>query len=141
VIGIFTAHRSKLPRRLFQLRACSPEVRMINQRTTLALLVSALPLGGCVPMMAAQAVSMVANSARGTPVSNAALQPQAREQCSAHAQQYGAVHVIDVEQRSTNKIIVWGTVGEGAARRSFQCDYGTRITGFKLRTISAQPAS
>ena len=45
--------------------------------------------------MAASAVGMVARNAQGQPVSNEELRPQAREACSAHAAQYGAVHVID----------------------------------------------
>lgn len=95
----------------------------------------ALPIGGCVPMMAASAVSMAAQAAQGQPSSNEALRPQARDECSRQAAQYGAVHIIDVEQHSVDKIIVWGTVDDGKAKRSFECDYGTRITGFKLRAI------
>jgi hypothetical protein len=102
----------------------------------LLLIAPALPLGGCVPMMAASAVSMAAQGARGWPASNESLQPQAREACSAQAAQYGAVRVIDVEQHRTNKIIVWGTVDDGKQKRSFQCDFGTRITGFTLRAIA-----
>lgn len=106
------------------------------KRSTVLLLIGVVPLlGACVPMMAASAVSMAARGAEGTPVSNAALQPQARDACTQQAAQYGAVNVIDVEQHAVNKIIVWGTVGEGPQKRSFECDYGTRITGFKLRTI------
>ena len=37
------------------------------------------------------------------------------------------------------KIIVWGTVDDGKQRRSFQCDFGTKMTGFKLRPIAAKP--
>jgi len=48
----------------------------------------------------------------------------------------GRHRVIDVEQHSTSKIIVWGTVGEGQQRQSFQCDFGTKMTGFKLRPIT-----
>jgi hypothetical protein len=102
------------------------------------LLVAALApaLGGCIPMMAASAVSMAASSARGRPVGNEALQPQAREACSAQAARYGTVHVIDVQQASVSKIIVWGTADDGKQKQSFQCDFGTRITGFKLRPIT-----
>jgi hypothetical protein len=39
---------------------------------------------------------------------------------------------------SDRPIIVWGTVGEDAEKRSFECDYGTKITGFKLREIHPQ---
>jgi hypothetical protein len=101
------------------------------------LLLGAVPtLVGCVPMMAASAVSAVAQSAQGQPVSNEAYQGTARDQCTAKATPYGTVSIIDVEQHSVNKIIVWGTVGEGAAKRSFECDFTTQITGFKLRPIT-----
>jgi hypothetical protein len=99
----------------------------------------ALPLGGCVPMMAAQAVSMAAGAARGQPTSNEELKPQARQECSDRAAQYGTIHIIDVEQHSIGKIIVWGTVDDGKQKRSFECDYGRKITAFKLREIHPQP--
>jgi hypothetical protein len=86
--------------------------------------------------MAVSAAGLAAQSARGAPQSNASLQPEARKACEAQAAQYGAVHVIDVEQHSLSKIIVWGTVGEGQQRQSFQCDFGTKMTGFKLRPIT-----
>ncbi|MEO5612187.1 MAG: hypothetical protein ABIT68_05425 [Sphingomicrobium sp.] len=101
----------------------------------LFVLASAFALNGCVASMAASAVGMAAQSARGTPQSNANLQPRARQDCEANAAQYGAVHIIDVEQHSISKIIVWGTVDDGKQPRSFQCDFGTRVTGFKLQTI------
>jgi hypothetical protein len=105
----------------------------------LFFLVAAMPaLGGCVPMMAASAVSMVGQAAAGKPVSNAGLQPQARDACTAQAAKYGVANVIDVEQHSIDRIIVWGTVGEGAQKRSFECDYGRKITAFKLRTIHSE---
>jgi hypothetical protein len=96
-------------------------------------------LSACLPMMAASAVGMAARSAQRSPVSNEALQPQARAACSAQAARYGALHIIDVEQRSIDKIIVWGTVETGSGKQSFQCDFGTAITGFRLRPIT--PAS
>lgn len=103
------------------------------------LVLAFLPgLSGCVPMMAASAVGMVAQGARGTPVSNEALQPQARDACTKQAAQYGTVDVIDVEQHAVNRIIVWGTVDNGKQKRSFECDYGTKIDRFKLRPIRAQ---
>ncbi len=92
-------------------------------------------LSGCVAALALSAADLAVRSAQGTPVSNEHLRPVAEAACSAQAAQYGAVKVIDVEQRSMSKIIVWGTAGEGAARRSFECHYGTRITGFKMRAI------
>jgi hypothetical protein len=92
-------------------------------------------VSGCVPMMAASALSAAAQEAQGTPTDNQSLQPQAREACSAQAARYGSVHVIDVEQHSTAKIIVWGTVDDGKQRQSFECDFGTKVTRFILRSI------
>jgi hypothetical protein len=86
-------------------------------------------------MMAASAVGMAAQAAEGTPVSNEPLKPRASDACTAEAARYGTVSVIDVEQHRVNEIIVWGTVGQGAQKRSFECDYGTKITAFKLREI------
>lgn len=95
-------------------------------------------LGGCVAGMAASALGMAAQSARGKPVDNQMLEPQARAACSERAAQYGAVHVIDVEQHAVGKMIVWGTVDDGQQRRSFQCDFTTKLVGFTLRPISPQ---
>ncbi|MES2119006.1 MAG: hypothetical protein V4513_00330 [Pseudomonadota bacterium] len=104
------------------------------------VLAAAVPaLSGCVASMAMSAASLAARAAQGQPVSNEALAPQARGACTAQAAQYGTVNIIDVEQNRVDKIIVWGTVDDGKARRSFECDYGTRITGFKLRAIKTAP--
>ena len=100
-----------------------------------ALLGIALTLSGCMASLAASALGAAANSAQGKPQSNAHLQPEARQACSSHAGRYGTARIIDVEQRSINKIVVWGTVGEGKDRRSFECAYGTKISSFKLRAI------
>ncbi len=51
---------------------------------------------------------------------------------------WGAAHINDVERRSSGKIAVWGTVGEGTARQSFECGYGGKITSFTLRAITAR---
>ena len=100
------------------------------------MLASMAALSGCLPMMALSAVSMAANSARGTPQSNAHLAPAAEAACTTTAAQYGTVHVIDVQQKSVGKIIVWGTAGDGAAKQSFECHFGTKIDAFKLRVIT-----
>jgi hypothetical protein len=97
----------------------------------------ALALSGCMAAMAASAVSMAATAAGGHPKSN----EEALNECSNRAAQYGAIHIIDVEQHSVGRIIVWGTVDDGKLKRSFECDYGTSITGFKLRTIAHPPQS
>jgi hypothetical protein len=100
------------------------------------LLASSLALCGCVAGIAASAVGMAARSAQGEPQSNAHLRPDAARACSERAAEHGAVHIIDIEQRSIDTIIVWGTAGEGEERRSFQCTYKTRLTGFRLREIA-----
>jgi hypothetical protein len=109
-------------------------------RSSFAVLLAAcvLPLGGCVAGMAAGAAGMAVRAAQGEPESNAHLKPTAVQACSAQASRYGTVHIIDVEQRSASKLIVWGTVDDGKERRSFECGYGTKITGFKLRAITRQ---
>lgn len=101
----------------------------------LPLLVSVPLLSGCLPMMAVSAVDLAARSAQKVPTSNEELQPNARDACTQQAAQYGTVSIIDVEQHSIDKIIVWGTVDDGKQKRSFECDFGTKITGFKLREI------
>lgn len=101
-----------------------------------ALIGSALTLAGCLPMMALSAAQMAVSSTRKSPVSNAELKSTAEAACSARAAGYGAVHVIDVQQAKVNKIIVWGTVGDGVSKQSFQCDFGTAITAFTLRPIT-----
>lgn len=104
---------------------------------TLLAAVSPL-LSGCLPMMAVSATSMAVQGAQGRPTSNEGYQPTAREACTKQASAYGTVSIIDVEQHRVDKIIVWGTVGEGAQKRSFECDFGTKITAFKLRDIHPQ---
>jgi hypothetical protein len=59
----------------------------------------------------------------------------AASQCTAQAAPYGAVNIIDVEQRSINQLIVWGTAVTGETRQSFECAFGTKITSFRIRPI------
>ena len=101
----------------------------------LPLAAASLALGGCVASMAASAVGMAVREAQPEPKSNEALQPAARQACSDRAAPHGAVHVIDVEQRRIDRIIVWGTVDDGKGRRSFECGFTSRITYFRLRPI------
>lgn len=107
----------------------------MNCAPLLLLVGSSLALGGCAVGLAMTAARLAVQSARGTPESNEHLGPTAAQACTAHASQFGKAHIIDVEQRTPSKIIVWGTVEGGEERRSFQCHYGTKITGFELRDI------
>jgi hypothetical protein len=129
------ARQGKLAR-LARPRALA-RLQPMNRLAAWALLpIAALLLSGCVAMAAVSGVGLAAQAAQGKPVKNEQFQPQARQACSARAAQYGAVHVIDVEQARIDKIIVWGTVDDGRQKRSFQCNFGTRITGFTLREIN-----
>lgn len=112
----------------------SGSLRIGIARAALACLL-AMPLGGCVAGLVASAAGMAVRSAQGTPESNAELRPVARAACSERAAGHGAVHIIDVEQRSVDRIIVWGTVDDGKQRRSFECGFTTAIIYFKLREI------
>lgn len=106
------------------------------KRLAICLIVAAMPaVGGCVPMMAVGAAGAVAQGATPRPVSNAAMGPDARTACTQEAARYGTVNVIDVEQHRINQIIVWGTVQDSKQKRSFECDFGTKIDAFKLREI------
>ena len=96
----------------------------------------ALALNGCVAGMAASAVGMAAGSGRERPHRNVELMlVTAREACTAHASQYGAVEVARLKEAGGNQIIVSGTVSTAEGRRSFQCSFVTEITGFDLRPI------
>jgi hypothetical protein len=102
----------------------------------LALLAAAaLPLGGCVAAMAAGAVGAAARSAQRPVDPSIDVGPAAGQACTARAAPLGPVHIIDIERRGPGKVIVWGTVGEEAARRSFECRFDGRIVGFTLRAI------
>ncbi len=99
------------------------------------LLGGSLALGGCAASLAASAVSAAMRSAQGRAPSNEHLTLEAAQACRAQAAQYGEVQVIDIEQRTASKIIIWGTAGSGADRRSFECTFTTRVVGFRLRAI------
>jgi hypothetical protein len=111
----------------------------MRNRTALAVALAALSLGGCVAGMAVGAVSAVGSAAarRSAPAAdpNVDVGPAAREACAARAAQVGAARVIDVEPRGPGKAIVWGSVGEGAQRRSFECRWAGKIVGFTVRAI------
>ena len=118
-------------------RPCrSANLQPVNRLPAWIMLpVAASLLGGCVEMAAVSAVGLAAQGAQGKPVKNEQLQPLARRACSAEAAKYGAVHVIDVQQARIDKIIVWGTVDDGREKRSFQCNFGMKITSVTLREI------
>ncbi|HEX8526188.1 hypothetical protein [Allosphingosinicella sp.] len=99
------------------------------------LLLAALPLGGCAAGLAAGAIGAAARSATEPSVPEGDLAPAALAACRERAAQHGEVHIIDVERRSTGRVIVWGTVQDSAQRRSFECRYDGEVDGFTLRAV------
>jgi hypothetical protein len=112
---------------------------MRRSGTSWLLLVGAsLPLGGCVAGLAVGAASAVGSAVAGEGPRAAPgvdVGCVAPAECAAGAAPLGTVHVIDVEDRGPGRAIVWGTVGEGPQRRSFECQWAGKIVGFKVRAI------
>ena len=82
----------------------------------------------------------VAELARYAPqperVSNAHLKPAATQACTQRAAQYGSVFIVDVEQRRTDRLIVWGSVTDAQQRRrTFECHFTTGLVSFKLGEV------
>ncbi|MBA2467056.1 MAG: hypothetical protein H0V46_05555 [Sphingomonas sp.] len=103
----------------------------------MALILCATPLlGGCAlqAAMLAHDISDEIRPALGP--SNAHLKPTATEACTQRAGQYGSVYVADVEQRRSDRIIVWGSVTDPQRRRTFECHYTTALSSFTLREIA-----
>jgi hypothetical protein len=102
------------------------------------LLASSLALAGCAASIAAGMAGAALRSAQSDKQVTGDVAPAAVQACEARASQHGLVRIIDVERRSVGKVVVWGTSGEGAERRSFECGYKGKISRFKVRTIQAQ---
>ena len=111
------------------------------RKAILPLLLSSIFLGGCAASLAASAIGAAVQASQSRDQSsNEHLMKPAAEACRARASAHGTVNIIDVERRSTSRIIVYGTVGEGQDRRAFDCSFrndGT-IADFNLRTIRAK---
>ena len=111
----------------------------MTRKIALVLVLLAAPaLGGC----AAQALLLATQLANYVPeqqrASNAHLKPVAQQACTARAAQHGTVHVIDVEQRRADRLVVWGSVTDGQqVRRTFECHFTTSLVSFKLREIGS----
>jgi hypothetical protein len=104
------------------------------------LLLASLPLGGCAASIAASAVGAAVRAAdKPDPVPTEDPGPAARQACTAEAQRYGVtVKIIDTEYKSASQLTVWGTVEDAKQRRSFECRYEGKVTGFKLREITGR---
>jgi hypothetical protein len=111
----------------------SGSARKLLQLT--ALLGASLALSGCVASLAASALGAAARSGQKPYQYNEALQLTATAACRAYAAQHGEVQIIDWEQRGNGKVVVYGTATNGTNRRSFECTYTDKVTGFRLRAI------
>jgi hypothetical protein len=111
----------------------------MTRKLSLALLLLAAPaLSGCALQAALTAAQLAQYAKPPMGASNAHLAETARQTCTAQAAQYGTVHVIDVEQRRADRLIVWGSVTDARQhRRTFECHFTTKLVSFKLREIGA----
>jgi hypothetical protein len=110
----------------------------MKRKTLLALMVFATPaLGGCAVQAALLAADLADEVRPAVGPSNAHLKPAATEACTRRAAQYGSVYIVDVEQRRADRIIVWGSVTDAQQRRrTFECNYTTKLTSFAVRDIA-----
>ena len=100
------------------------------------VLAGAFALSGCAASLAASAVGAAIQASQGQPRAIANLNEVAAEACRAHAARFGEVRIIDVVPRGPDKAVVWGAVETAAGRRSFECRYAGKISGFKLRAAT-----
>ncbi|MBA3525343.1 MAG: hypothetical protein M3438_03835 [Pseudomonadota bacterium] len=109
----------------------------MKQKIALSLILLATPaLGGCALQAAMAAAQLAQYIPAGDGTSNAHLKPAAKQACAQRAAQHGSVHIIDVEQRRSDRLIVWGSTTDAQQRRrTFECHYGTALVSFKLREI------
>ena len=109
----------------------------VTREVLLLLLAAVTPaLGGCA-VQAAIAAAEIAPQLRG-PLgpSNAHLELHAVQVCQERAAHPGSVYIVDVEQRRSDRFIVWGSVtNPERRRRTFECHFTTRLVRFKLGQI------
>jgi hypothetical protein len=104
----------------------------------LPLVLTVLPLGGCVAAAAAGALGSAVSQASSDGTPDVPDPAGARAACTARAGQAGSeVRIIDAVPRGGGSVRVFGTVGVGGVRRSFRCDHrGGRVTGFALGAVA-----
>jgi hypothetical protein len=109
----------------------------MTRKIPLSLIVFATPALGACAVQAALAAAELAPRIRG-PLgpSNAHLEPEAIQECTQRAGQFGSVFIVNVEQRRADRIIVWGSVTDAQQqRRTFECHFTTALARFKLGEI------
>ena len=109
---------------------------MLRKKALFLLALASPALGGCA-LQAAMVAAELGPQIRG-PLgpNNAHFRPVAIEDCTRRAGQYGSVFIVDVEQRRSDRIIVWGSVTDARhQRRTFECHFTTAPGHFKLGDI------
>ena len=109
----------------------------MKRKISLSLILAVTPaLGGCVAQAALAAAELATYIPQTERPSNAHLKGDATQACTQRAAQYGTVYVMDVEQRRNDLLIVWGSIVDTAQRRrTFECQYTTGLSTFRLRDI------
>jgi hypothetical protein len=111
---------------------------MTGKIRLLLIPLAAPALGGCALQAAMAAAQLAQYLPESHGPSNAHLKPAAVQACTQRAGQYGSVYIVDVEQRRTDRIIVWGSVTDAQQqRRTFECHFTTALARFKLGEILA----
>ena len=102
------------------------------------ILLAAPALGGCALQAAMLAADIAPEIRAPLGPNNEHLKPQATNACTQRAAQHGSVYIVDVEQRRSDRIIVWGSVTNAQQqRRTFECHFTTRLSRFTLGEILA----
>ena len=109
---------------------------MTRKILSVLILASAPALGGCALQAAMLAAELVPEIKAPMGQKNAHLRPAAQKACTDRAAQHGSVFVSDVEQRRADLLIVWGSVTDAQRqRRIFECQFTTRLSGFRLGEV------
>lgn len=109
---------------------------MSRSRLLILLPATAFLLSGCVAGMVASAAGMAAGGGRERQHRNVELMlVTARQACSAHAAQYGAVDITGLKEAGGEEVIVSGTVTGANGTSRFRCSFVTQITAFDLQPI------
>lgn len=108
----------------------------MTHRALILLILAAPAASGCVASIAASAVGAAAQAAAGEPrIVTQDVRGPAVDACRARAASEGVVTIIDMDQRQDGRVTVWGTVQQGARRRSFECVHDRSVRAFRLREI------
>ena len=109
----------------------------MTRKIALSLILFAAPaLGGCALQAALLAHDLSQYFPEGQAPNNAHLMPAATQACTKHAGQYGSVHIVDVGQHRSGRIIVGGSVTDAQQqRRTFECHFSNAVVSFNLGEI------